>query len=397
MENPKIEGPLKELIINYNELNSSVIEELNEEPSALEFMRFVARNTPFVVRGGAADWQATRTWTVDYLKDSLRDEYVNVAVTPAGNADAPTPYTSPDDGSTSLVFAKPHEEDQPFTTFLSYLISQEHHQHNPPTSSQTTNTTTITTTPPPPTTTTPPPEIRYAQTQNDNLRHEYRPLFADVPATVPWARIALARDPDAVNLWIGNARSVTALHRDNYENIYVQIAGRKHFVLLPPACHAAVNETRLRPAVYRRRRTDANGGGGGGLEGREAGKGGGLELVLEEGGGEEEVPFAIWDPDRPGENATRYSALVQPMRVTLEPGDMLYLPCMWCVGCVAGHVGTRGIGADASTGTTRFRRAARLKECVSPSTTGESPTPPFTPLMLTGGGTIWTSLGRCIH
>ena len=113
---------------------------------------------------------------------------------------------------------------------------------------------------------------------------------------------------------------MTALHKDNYENVYVQVAGQKHFVLLPPVCHAAVNERGLRGARYRRRDT------------RE----GGLELVLDGGGGdngEEEnvVPFAVWDPDRPGENATPYSALVKPVRVTLGPGDMLYLPCMWWV------------------------------------------------------------------
>jgi jumonji domain-containing protein 7 len=84
MGDPESEDPVAELITNHNELNSSVIEELDEEPSALEFMRFVARNTPFVVRGAAADWQATRTWTVDYLKEFLGEEPVNVAVTPAG-------------------------------------------------------------------------------------------------------------------------------------------------------------------------------------------------------------------------------------------------------------------------------------------------------------------------
>lgn len=84
MEDSHVQDPIAELITNYNELNSSFIEELDEEPSALEFMRFVARNTPFVVRGAAADWQATQTWTVDYLKDFLGDELVNVAVTPFG-------------------------------------------------------------------------------------------------------------------------------------------------------------------------------------------------------------------------------------------------------------------------------------------------------------------------
>ncbi|KAK4238891.1 JmjC domain-containing protein 7 [Achaetomium macrosporum] len=311
MDDFESQDPIEELITNYNELNSSVIEELSEEPSPLEFMRFVARNTPFVVRGAAADWRATRTWNVDYLKDFLGDEPVNVAVTPAGNADAPTPFTSPD-GSTTLVFAKPHEEDQPFSAFLDYLIAQEHSRaHSPSPCSSPSPTPALTSK-----SAESQEEIRYAQTQNDNLRHEYRPLFTHVPPSIPFARIALAREPEAINLWIGNSRSVTALHKDNYENIYVQIAGQKHFVLLPPVCHACVGERGLKPAHYQRKR------------GRGSPQGGaGLELVVEEG--EEEVPFAVWDPDRPGENATRYSALAQPMRVTLNPGDMLYLPCMW--------------------------------------------------------------------
>ncbi|KAL2141398.1 hypothetical protein VTI28DRAFT_2442 [Corynascus sepedonium] len=331
MEEFQTEDPIAELIINYHELNSCVIDEFDEEPSALEFMRFVARNTPFVVRGAALNWEATRTWNVDYLKEVLGEEPVNIAVTPAGNADAPTPYIHPD-GTTALVFAKPHEEDQPFTTFLSYLTAQENHppqspsEPSPPLGKTTTITTATTTT----TTATAGTEIRYAQTQNDNLRHEYRTLFAAVPPSIPWARIALARDPDAINLWIGNSRSVTALHKDNYENVYVQVAGRKHFVLLPPVCQPAVGERALRSAVYVRGDTDGKEEGKDGQERKEkSGRKGRSELKLVLEGEDEVVPFATWDPDRPEENVTPYSALVQPMRVTLNPGDMLYLPCMW--------------------------------------------------------------------
>lgn len=46
------------------------------------------------------------------------------------------------------------------------------------------------------------------------------------------------------------------------------------------------------------------------------------------------VPFAIWDPendDPSGDYATQYSKLAQPVKVTLNPGDMLYLPAMWYV------------------------------------------------------------------
>ncbi len=127
---------------------------------------------------------------------------------------------------------------------------------------------------------------------------------------IPFARIALRKDPEAVNLWIGNSRSVTAMHRDNYENMYVQLLGRKHFVLLPSLCQPCASEKSLRPASYRRAGAAA------------------LELRVDNDGADD-VPFATWDPDGPDLEAAPYSALARPVRVTLEPGDMLYLPAMW--------------------------------------------------------------------
>lgn len=67
---------------------------------------------------------------------------------------------------------------------------------------------------------------------------------------IPWARIALGRRPEAINLWLGNSKSVTALHRDNYENVYCQVLGSKHFVLLPPIETPCINEQILRCATY---------------------------------------------------------------------------------------------------------------------------------------------------
>ena len=81
--------------------------------------------------------------------------------------------------------------------------------------------------------------------ENDNLRGEYALLYRDVEEDIPWARIALGQSPDAINLWIGNSSSTTALHRDNYENIYCPIIGSKHFVLLPPVATACINERSL--------------------------------------------------------------------------------------------------------------------------------------------------------
>ncbi|KAK3378406.1 cupin-like domain-containing protein [Podospora didyma] len=281
MEETRIEDPITELIVNYNELNRPVVEELGEEPTPLEFMRYVAKNTPFVARGAADNWKATQEWSAQFIKNHLHGETVNVAVTAAGNADAPTRR---EDGT--VVFATPWEEQQPIGEFLDYIIQQEMKKGASGNHS----------------------EVRYAQTQNDNLRNEYASLFGHVQKDIPFARIALETEPDAINLWIGNSLSTTALHKDNYENIYVQIIGQKHFVLLPPHCQPCVNEQDLPSSQYVRSSSF-----------------GGLELVDMPS----TVPFATWDPERPAENATAYSSSVQPWTVTLNPGDMLYLPCMW--------------------------------------------------------------------
>ena len=134
---------LQELITAYHELNSSHIDELSAEPSALEFMRYVAKNRPFVVRSGASHWPAMQRWTFDYLSTSLTSA-VNVAITPYGsvarwlgnrsglkeggltgaphrNADAP--MTDPVDGR--RYFVTPLERCEDFGDFLRYVRGQE--------------------------------------------------------------------------------------------------------------------------------------------------------------------------------------------------------------------------------------------------------------------------------
>jgi jumonji domain-containing protein 7 len=72
------------LIQDYYDLNPSRIDELVEDPSPLEFMRYVAKNRPFVIRGGAEDWTACRKWNTQYLGATMRGRYVKVAMTPKG-------------------------------------------------------------------------------------------------------------------------------------------------------------------------------------------------------------------------------------------------------------------------------------------------------------------------
>ncbi|KAH6606315.1 phospholipase [Trichoderma cornu-damae] len=274
-----LDRSLENLIGTFNELNASNVEELHSEPSPLEFMRYVARNTPFVIRGGASHWRATQKWNAAYLKSALEGQFVNVAVTPFGNADAPT--FSPQHGAT--VIAKPHEEVQQFGDFFSYVTRQETDPEFPTDS-----------------------EVRYAQTREMQTLSLGMPVYCVV--TYWLMESALGKAPDAINLWIGNSRSTTAMHKDNFENIFVQIVGRKHFVLLPPLLHACVNESLLLPATYIRQDD-------------------GFSLRLDPVS--RLVPLATWDPDDPVRNSTPMSHLAKPLRVTLDPGDMLYLPAMW--------------------------------------------------------------------
>jgi jumonji domain-containing protein 7 len=249
-------------------------------------MRHVARNRPFVIRNGASTFQARKRWNTQYLKDVRRGQNVNVAITPHGNADSVVQL--PCGGS---VFVKPYETEEPFETILDKIQSQERDKtYSGPT--------------------------HYAQTQNDNLRNEYATLFADVPESIPFARIALEQEPDAINFWLGNSYSTTALHKDNYENIYVQILGKKHFVLLPPVEAPCVNEKSVLAATYRPKSTVPG----------ERGK---QDLVVAIDEPQEYVPFATWDPDTPLADPTPYSPYSQPLRVTLDEGDMLYLPALW--------------------------------------------------------------------
>ncbi|KAF2838292.1 Clavaminate synthase-like protein [Patellaria atrata CBS 101060] len=303
------DAAIAELITSYNELNFDSIDELSEEPSPLDFMRYVARNRPFVVRDGAATWTARKKWNKTYLKSAMGDSDVNVAITPFGNADSPLELDSGE-----LVFVKPYERDEPFSSFIDYVSTQEkanqngdrrHPDHDPDIELA---------------------NVKYAQTQNDNLRNEYSALFSDVPKDIPFARIALERSPEAINFWLGNSLTTTALHKDNYENIYVQILGAKHFLLLPPTTYPCINEQPLPSYTYKSHPPPSIPPTSSLIPAVLPSP---LLLIPTPDDPPSSVPFPTYDPSTPSIRPTQFSHLCKPLHVTLEAGDMLYLPALW--------------------------------------------------------------------
>eukprot|EP00960_Hanusia_phi_P060733 764604-Hanusia_phi.AAC.2 len=167
------------------------------KPTALEFLRnFVLPNRPCVITGAIEDWPARRQWTNEYLADKLGDLKLSVNVTPNGRGDAILDET---------FFVMPEERQMTFAQFLTELYNDNQE------------------------------DVFYLSHQNDNLRCQIgQALMSDVSPSIPFVDEALGYGPDAVNLWMGDAKSVTTLHKDHYENLYAVIRGEKKFTLYPP-------------------------------------------------------------------------------------------------------------------------------------------------------------------
>lgn len=128
---------------------------------------------------------------------------------------------------------------------------------------------------------------------------------------------------------LGNERSTTALHKDQYENIYIQIIGTKFLTLIPPTEAACVNEQELPVASWKSIRCDRCDSGK--LCGTSADQIHGTYGVVAPDEPRHRVPFPTWDPDGYAKTSfpTPFSDMARPMRVKLDEGDMLYLPALW--------------------------------------------------------------------
>lgn len=191
--------------------------------TSVEFLRdYISSNKPVIVTNATSHWPALTRWTRDYLIEAARDALVTVALTPNGRADCPTPLP---DGQTAAITTAPapaaggvpHSQDQCFalpcqrrTTLATFYQLLDASRADPNAA------------------------VPYLQYQNSSLTAELPQLLFDIDFELPWASEAFGIPPEAVNIWIGGRKSITSWHRDHYENLYVMISGRKTLRLLPP-------------------------------------------------------------------------------------------------------------------------------------------------------------------
>ncbi|KAG1806803.1 cupin-like domain-containing protein [Suillus plorans] len=276
----------------YHDMNGSSIQTLESPPTAAEFAQLVHISRPVVIKGFQIP--ALKRWTDDYLQTKLQDQLISVAITPNGRVQADAITAGP---GGRHFFVEPFIE--------KVLMEKLLEQLNAGTCTPERNSDNL--------------SASYLQSQNGNMyssrffespnddSSEFGALRGDVPSNIPWVTEALGRNPDAVNLWIGNSKSITSIHSDPYENIYTVIRGSKHFTLLPP-CEGWCLQERMYPhAVYGH--TDNSNC---------------LSVIPSS-----DTPQVRWssviNPDLPGSLPSE----AHPLHVTLEAGDTLYLPVGW--------------------------------------------------------------------
>lgn len=294
------------------EMNDTRVDQIVcEIPTALELSRWISSNRPVVVRSYAqlqqlqssADdryhhLQGLDDWSDSNLIQKMGHQPITIARTPYGNADSVVD---------EKYFVEPEYEKMTMSDFLTELRASDATKGD-----RDSETTSEASGEPEHSTC---KDVVYLQSQDGNLYKELLPLLPDLGTQVPIASQALGTpEPDAVNLWIGDDRSVTSLHNDPYENFYLVIQGSKTFTLFPPVEIYCMHEGRYRSSQYQKDKSSGK-----------------WKIVPKKllNNESEMVPWIPIDPLRPQYAKFPRFKYARGMRVTVSKGDLLYLPSLW--------------------------------------------------------------------
>ncbi|RMZ87254.1 hypothetical protein DV736_g5525, partial [Chaetothyriales sp. CBS 134916] len=214
---------------DYHDFNPPIVPTL-PFPRAVTFAKQVSKGLPCVFSApglpcpNESDYPfKALAWTADDLT-SLVAAPVEVAITPTGRADAIVSISDYLSDSDERVFLQPATSELTLPDLLQLLNLPRSRAASSP--------------------------VYYLQSQNSNLTStSLAPLMQDLPDNFSFAKDVLG-EPDARNIWIGNDKSVTSLHRDPYENLYLVLKGSKTFKLWPPVDESAMPTKLVRTGSY---------------------------------------------------------------------------------------------------------------------------------------------------
>ncbi|KAK4515909.1 uncharacterized protein ATC70_010867 [Mucor velutinosus] len=271
-----IDSVFIQYVKEYQDINGTYVQVYEKPPTALEFLRgSVQPNRPAVIKGGFEHWPARRGWTNEYLRSRMGDTTVTVAATPNGYADAVTF----DPATQKEYFTMPYQDHMTFNTFMDLMEGKKVSEN-----------------------------ANYISLQNGSLPAEYSAIENDVDKDIDWCSEALGKKPDAVNFWFGDDKSATSLHKDPYENCYAVVRGQKTFILYPPTEYYCMHESVYQNAIYERNPVTHK-----------------LELKPIDG----TTPWIPVNPLYPDFIKFPRFTHACPVTVTVNEGDMLYLPALW--------------------------------------------------------------------
>ena len=260
-------------------------------PSKIEFLReAVCSYEPVIIKGIINHWPALLKWKTDLIYiEQNSPETVQVNVTPDGLGDSVKIETS-EDGNTKRLFTYPAEIDMKMRDFCS-MMTHPHHDDAVP----------------------------YLSEQNDNLKRRFPNLLLDIDPSLSLCDEVFSPGenvPEAVNLWVGDERSVSSVHKDHFENLYCVVAGEKTFTLLPPTDIAFMREEQFECRRYMLRSPVDELSSTGRIK-RD-------ELVLQHSPSDPtSLPWIDLDPNT-GPAERRHA-----LQCTVQAGEVLYIPAMW--------------------------------------------------------------------
>lgn len=279
-------------------------------PSSLEFLREgVSFYEPVIISNLINNWKARKKWSLNYIKERCKGQY-HVNITPNGYADSVIDeveviYRINQDGIEEIeerkipYFFYPAEVQMNMELFTEMISNPQEDD-----------------------------AIPYLSQQNNNLVNYFPELLEDIEPSLQLAIDAFGTDlPEALNLWIGDERSVSSLHKDHFENMYAVITGEKIFTLFPPTDIAFLNEQVFPTKRYYYTKNNNSNNDNNTITTRIK-----KEDIIStcDNCPSTELPWIRVDPENPNaihlQPSLKYAT---PIRVKVKAGEVLYIPSMW--------------------------------------------------------------------